>query len=216
MSEIIQLDNFVQRQSLIETNHNNGNTWVKTKIINIYEKFIEVSQVEEYIKSLMLINDPITCRIDNGTNVVIMDAQIYNIKFTSGSVVLKINNIYIRRKMRKHKRYDVYLSAAFCKKEEVYENYAVVVNVSLSGFCIITRSNLEKGDIIELRIKRKNNLLTADCKVNWTARSGKSYVCGLSIISMNDYTKTLYKSFIGYLRRKDKQIGQKLSEHDSV
>jgi len=207
LQDIINLENLIKPFSIIKTKHAGGNDWVTTAVINSRGQFLEVKQVDEYLESVLMIGDKLECKIVEKNLIYLMNAEVYNVKFASRSIVLLVDTIQSIKNVRKHKRYDVYLSSCFCKKGEVCDNYCVVVNVSLEGLSIITRSKLKAGDIIDLNIYFKGfQLVSFECEIRWKSKSEQNYLYGLSIKNISEKSKALYRSFIKKLQRKERLL----------
>ena len=186
------------------------------RVINVYGNFIEIEHVEGYLYSVLMIGDILDCQMVDDNYIYIMTAEVYNVKFASRSVILKIKTIDIINN-KGNKRYDVYLSGSFCKIDDIYENYCVVLNISLGGISIVTRGKLEKDDNIELVMyNKKSHIITSECVVKWVKRNDSNYYYGLSITNMDERSKSLYRNFIRILRRKEIKLCKKYkSQHDT-
>lgn len=202
MPERFNLEKDVGQYGLIETKQINSNMWIKTKIINVYGDFIEVLKVKEYISSVLMVGDILDCRIANNGTVIFINAEVYNIKLATRSVVLKALKMQKLQNYRKHKRYDIFIDAAFLRLGEVNEHYCVVVNLSLGGFGIVTKSSLCKGDVIELTTNYRDILHSAfQCEVRWTQGTEQYNYYGLAIVSMDDKSKSQFNGLIKRLQR---------------
>ena len=150
MSGSLKTENIIKSGMIVRTKQQNSSDWVVTEVLNVYGRLIEVELVKEYLASVLMIGDILDCQMTDNKNIYIMTAKVYNVKFASRSVILKIETINIIDNKRDYKRYNVYLSGTFRKIKEIYENYCVILNISLEGISIITRSELKKDDTIEL------------------------------------------------------------------
>lgn len=216
MSESLDIEKIIKAGMLVRTKQQHSSDWVITGVINVHGNFIEIEHVEGYLYSVLMIGDILDCQMIDDKNINIMTAEVYNVKFASRSVILKIETIDIIDNKREYKRYDIYLSGSFCKIDNVYENYCVVLNVSLGGFSIATRCKLEKNDIIELAMYNKtSHIIMANCIVKWADKKESNYYYGLSISNMDERSKNLYRRFIRNLGRKEIQLCKKYkSQHD--
>lgn len=217
MSEDFQAINKLDLYSIIETKMKNEKNWDQTVILNVHNEYLEVSQIDRYVSNALMIGDNLECRIINDDRIIIMDTLVYNIKLVSNSIVLKILKVQGFDNLRHHKRYEVSFSATFHKKDGLGEKYAVVINLSLSGMCIITRDSLVKDDVIEIHLKYPGGkYITTECSVIWVTQSDQSYFCGLLISNMDDINKTLYKKLIKNLQGKEKRKKEKLEKEVTV
>lgn len=217
MSKHLIAENVIKSGMIVRTKHQNSSEWVVTGVINVYGDFIEIEHVEGYLYSVLMIGDVLDCQMVDDNYIYIMTAEVYNVKFASRSVILKIKTIDIINNKREYKRYDVYLSGSFCKIDDIYENYCVVLNISLGGISIVTRGKLEKDDNIELVMyNKKSHIITSECVVKWVKRNDSNYYYGLSITNMDERSKSLYQNFIRILRRKEIKLCKKYkSQHDT-
>lgn len=217
MSKQLIAENVIKAGMIVRTKQQNSSEWVVTGVINVYGNFIEIEHVEGYLKSVLMIGDILDCQKIDDKYIYIMTAEVYNVKFASRSVILKIKTIDIINNKREYKRYDVYLSGSFCKIDDIYENYCVVLNISLGGISIVTRGKLEKDDNIELVMyNKKSHIITSECVVKWVKRNDSNYYYGLSITNMDERSKSLYQNFIRILRRKEIKLCKKYkSQHDT-
>lgn len=218
MSKPLKAENIIKAGTLVRTKQQNSSDWVVTGVLNVHGCFIEIEHVEGYLNSVLMIGDILDCQMIDEKNIYIMTAEVYNVKFASRSVILKIETIDIIDNKREYKRYDVYLSGSFRKVEDIYENYCVVLNVSLGGFSIVTRGKLEKDDVIELAMyNKKSHIITAECVIKWVSTKDSNYYYGLSISNMDERSKTLFLSFIRTLLRKERQLCKKYkSQHGTI
>ncbi len=218
MSESLDIEKIIKAGMLVRTKQQHSSDWVITGVINVHGNFIEIEHVEGYLYSVLMIGDILDCQMIDDKNINIMTAEVYNVKFASRSVILKIETIDIIDNKREYKRYDIYLCGSFCKLSDFYENYCVVLNVSLGGFSIITRGKLEKDDIIALAMyNKKSRIIMAECIVKWVNRKNSNYYYGLSISKMDERSKSLFRSFIRNLLRKERQLCKKYnSQHDTI
>jgi len=214
MSGSLKTENIIKSGMIVRTKQQNSSDWVVTEVLNVYGRLIEVELVKEYLASVLMIGDILDCQMTDNKNIYIMTAKVYNVKFASRSVILKIETINIIDNKRDYKRYNVYLSGTFRKIKEIYENYCVILNISLEGISIITRSELKKDDTIELVTYNKmSHIIIAECAVKWTCKQGSNYYYGLSIINMDEKSKNLYQNFIRNLRRKELKLYKKYKSH---
>ncbi len=216
MSNSLEAEKIIQAGMLIRTKQQNSSDWVITGVLNVHGYFLEIEHVEGYLNFVLMIGDILDCQMVDDKNIYIMLAEVYNVKFASRSVILKIKTIETIENKREYKRYDIFLCGSFRKIENIYENYCVIVNISLGGFSIVTRCKLEKNDIIELAMYNKtSHIIMADCLVKWADKKESNYYYGLSISNMDERSKNLYRRFIRNLRRKEIQLCKKYkSQHD--
>lgn len=214
MPSITDLSIILETLGLIETKHKNGNDWVITLILNIYKNYIEVRQVEKYLTSVLMIGDKLQCKYITKDLIYLIDAEVYNIKFASSSVVLKVSNIKSLENNRTQNRYDVYLSSSFSRENSIGEYYCVTVNVSLSGLSIISKRSLELDETINVSIYFNSyNFLMVKCSVKWVDKSNDNNLYGLSIIEMDEISKSQYNNYIKKLKHKEyllRKKGEKL------
>lgn len=197
MSKDFQVAKKLDLYSIIETKMKNEQNWAQTVVLNVHNEYLEVSQIERYVSNALMIGDNLECRMINNESIIVMDALVYNIKLVSNSIVLKILKAQEYVNSRNHKRYEVSCSATFHRKEDMGEKYTLVINVSLSGLCIMTRDQLAKDDVIEISMKCPGGcFITAECSVIWVTQSEQSFFCGLLISYMDDINTTMYKKLI--------------------
>lgn len=179
MSKQLIAENVIKAGMIVRTKQQNSSEWVVTGVINVYGNFIEIEHVEGYLNSVLMIGDILDCQKIDDKYIYIMTAEVYNVKFASRSVILKIKTIDIINNKREYKRYDVYLSGSFCKIDDIYENYCVVLNISLGGISIVTRGKLEKDDNIELVMyNKKSHIITSECVVRWKKETPPIIIMG--------------------------------------
>jgi len=211
MSVKIKLEKAIELNALIETKNKNSNFWVKTKVLNICGQLLEISQVDEYAASLLMIGDLLDCRIKKGKTITMMTATVYNIKFAAQSVVLKIHSIKTIQNLRKHKRYDIALNAAYCKEGEMSQNHCVVANVSSRGMKIITKSQLNKDNNIEIILNcKKNPPITTECSVRWAMQTEQYNLYGLYIMDIDKKSNADYSDLHKMLQRRERIKDKKL------
>lgn len=210
MSNNLGLENIVSSNSLIETKHKSDNDWVITVSINSFGNFIEIKQVEDYLTSVIMIGDKLLCRYTCKEYIYILDVEVYNIKFASRSIVLKANEIKTVKNIRKHHRYEVYLSSSYCVDGTIGENYSIVTNISYSGLSIITRGNLNIDEIIDLSIYFPGFIFVlVKCSVKWRDKINENNLYGLQIIGLDDISQFQYSNFIKKLNRKERTLRKK-------
>lgn len=142
-----------------------------------------------------------------------MKATVYNIKFISGSIVLKISDFKTINNERKHKRYNVLLSAALSENGKLKEHYSVVLNISISGLCIITNCKLKQGDIVDVCISSPDsNFINAQCTVKWIWNRWLKKVYGLAIVHIDDKSKYLLSDLINKLEQTERNKIKQLME----
>ena len=66
MKKKIELEKYIQTGSVIQTKHANNIGWDSTVVINVYNGFIEVKQVEGHLIKLLMKGDKIHCRYIEG------------------------------------------------------------------------------------------------------------------------------------------------------
>lgn len=217
MSEPLAVEDVIKAGMIVRTKHKNSSNWVVSGVLSVYGCYIEIEHVEEYLSSVLMICDILDCQMVDNENLYIMSAEVFNVKFASRSVILKIEAIDIVKNKREYKRYDVYLSGSYCKSEDIHENYCVVLDISVGGIKIVTKGKLNKGDTIELLMyNKKFSIIIAECIVKWIDEKDSNYYYGLSISYMDERSKNLYRNFIRNLRRKEIQLCKKYkSQHNT-
>ena len=142
-----------------------------------------------------------------------MDSTVYNIKLITGSIVLEVHDLKTLANERKHKRYNALLSATFHEAGKLKEYYSVVLNISLSGLCIITNCELKQGDIIEVSINNPDTtLIYLQCVVKWSVDQGQKKLYGLSIEDIDEKNKFLLTDLIDKLEMFEKNQIKQLME----
>lgn len=210
MPNMKKLKNIIEPGTMIETKHKNSSDWVLTIVLSVYENLLEIKHVDNYLVSVLMIGDILDCKIVQDNSIYLMTAEVYNVKFLSQSIVLKITELETIQNVRKHKRYDVYLCGYYSMKGDICENYCVVTNVSLGGFSIVTRSKLNKGDILELTFfTRSSKFITAVCSVQWANERDQNHFYGLSIHEIDENSIRAFQYYIRGLQRKETLLHKK-------
>ena len=217
MSKEINIEKMIPPYITIDIKQKDQNLWFKSIVLNAHERFIEVKLTEQFLNSAIMPGDLLQCMIFVEDSIYIIEAVVYNIKFISGSIVLKINDLKTMDNARKHKRYNALLSATFSEDGKLEEHYCIVLNISISGICIITKPKLQEGDIIEICINYSNShFITAQYTVNWVLDRGPKNMYGLSIIHIDDKNKFLMSELIDELEDIEKNSIKLLLEEKSI
>ena len=95
MSKQLIAENVIKAGMIVRTKQQNSSEWVVTGVINVYGNFIEIEHVEGYLNSVLMIGDILDCQKIDDKYIYIMTAEVYNVKFASRSVILKIKTIDI-------------------------------------------------------------------------------------------------------------------------
>jgi len=211
MKKEIRLEKIIPEFAAVEIKQKDQTVWAKSIVLNVHGGFIEVKQIEQFLSSAIMAGDILQCMIVDENSIYLMETSVYNIKLISGSIVLKINDFKKINNERKDKRYNVLLSATFSEVGKMKECYSVVLNISMSGLCIITNCQLKQDDIIEVCINNPHsNLIFAQCTVKWLLNRGAKKVYGLAITHIDDTNKFFLSGLINELeiseRNKIKQL----------
>jgi|GEM_PF-949677 len=213
MKKEIRLEKIIPEYSTIEIKQKDQNVWSKSIVLNVLGRFIEVKQIEQFLSSAIITGDILQCMVVDKSNIYLMDATVYNIKLITGSIVLEVNDFKTVVNERKHKRYNVLLSATFHKAGKLKECYGVVLNISLSGLCIITNCELNQDDIIEVLINNPNvNPILAQYTVKWSVDKGQKKMHGLSITNIDDKNRFLLSDLINKLEMSEQNEIKRLME----
>lgn len=210
MMKEITLEKTIPEFSTIDIKPKDQNIWLKSIVLNVHGKFIEIKQIEQFLNSAIMAGDILKCTIITENSICLMEAEVYNIKFISGSVVLKIHDLRTIANERKHKRYNILLNATFTEFGKLKEHYCVVLNISISGLCIITNFELKHDDIIDVFINYRNSsFIGARYAVKWLSKHGSKRVYGLLLTYIDDKNKSLLTDLIDELEKADtEQIKQ--------
>lgn len=213
MKKEIRLEKIIPEYSTIEIKQKDQNVWVKSIVLNVHGKFIEVKQIEQFLSSAVMAGDTLQCMVIDEKNIYLMDSTVYNIKLITGSIVLEVHDLKTLANERKHKRYNALLSATFHEAGKLKEHYSVVLNISLSGLCIITNCELKQGDIIEVSINNPDTtLIYLQCVVKWSVDQGQKKLYGLSIEDIDEKNKFLLTDLIDKLEMFEKNQIKQLME----
>ncbi|HAA25047.1 MAG TPA: hypothetical protein DCE11_02845 [Ruminiclostridium sp.] len=213
MKKEIRLEKIIPEYSTIEIKQKDQNVWVKSIVLNVHGKFIEVKQIEQFLSSAVMAGDTLQCMVIDEKNIYLMDSTVYNIKLITGSIVLEVHDLKTLANERKHKRYNALLSATFHEAGKLKEYYSVVLNISLSGLCIITNCELKQGDIIEVSINNPDTtLIYLQCVVKWSVDQGQKKLYGLSIEDIDEKNKFLLTDLIDKLEMFEKNQIKQLME----
>lgn len=213
MKKEIRLEKIIPEYSTIEIKQKDQNVWVKSIVLNVHGKFIEVKQIEQFLSSAVMAGDTLQCMVIDEKNIYLMDSTVYNIKLITGSIVLEVHDLKTLANERKHKRYNALLSATFHEAGKLKEYYSVVLNISLFGLCIITNCELKQGDIIEVSINNPDTtLIYLQCVVKWSVDQGQKKLYGLSIEDIDEKNKFLLTDLIDKLEMFEKNQIKQLME----
>jgi hypothetical protein len=206
----LHLEKLIKRYDLVETEHRMCNNKVMTVVLDSYENYLEIKQVEEYFSHALMAGDELYCKYTTRELIHLFTTEVYNVKFASRSVVLKVYDIKTMENNRRFKRYDAYLCGSYGNKDTAGENYCVIANVSTKGLSIITRNTLEMDDEINVSIYLSGfNFLMARCSVRWFQKFDKNNMYGLAITGMDEISKAQYITFIRKLQVRENNLKKK-------
>lgn len=210
----LHLENLIKRYDLVETEHRGCNSRAMTVVLNIYGNYLEVKQVEEYFSYALMVGDELNCKYTTRESIHLLSTKVYNVKFASRSVVLKVFDIKTMENNRRSKRYDAYLCGSYGNKDTVGENYCVIANVSTRGLSIITRSTLKADDEINVSIYLSGfNFLMARCSVKWFQKLNENNMYGLAITGMDEISKAQYIAFIRKLQARENNLKRRVKSY---
>lgn len=210
-----KLQSIITPGTVIKTKHKNSNDWVFTIVISAYENLLEIRHVEEYLVSVVMIGDILECKIAVENTFYLLTAEVYNVKFVSRTVVLKITDFESMQNTRRYKRYDTYLCGNYSMKGDYCDHYCVMINASLGGFYIVTRGKLNVGDTIELMLYHKKTIfLFTECVVQRVNEKDQNYFYGLSIVGVHEKSIKPFRNFIRSVQRKETMLHKKLKSQN--
>jgi len=213
MKKEIRLEEIIPEYVTIEIRREDQDIWSKSIVINVHGRFIEVKQVEQFLNPAIMAGDILQCMVIVENSIHLMKAMVYNIKFISGSIVLKVNDYKTINNERRHKRYNVLLSATLSESGKLKEHYGVVLNISISGLCIITNCKLKQDDIVEVCMCcLDSNFINAQCTVKWICDRWQKKVYGLAIAHIDEKSKFLLSELINKLEAAERDKLKKLMD----
>ena len=92
MKKEIRLENMLPEYTTIEIKRKEQDIWSKSIVMNVHGRFIEVKQIEQFLNPAIMTGDILQCKVIVENSIFLMKATVYNIKFISGSIVLKISD----------------------------------------------------------------------------------------------------------------------------
>ena len=63
MKKEIRLEKIIPEYSTIEIKQKDQNVWVKSIVLNVHGKFIEVKQIEQFLSSAVMAGDTLQCMV---------------------------------------------------------------------------------------------------------------------------------------------------------
>ncbi len=216
MDEIYAIEDLLPEKSIIKTRHPGSYDWVTTIIQKAYDSYLEVEQVEDYMSKVLMIGDNLLCKYADKECLYTLETTVHNIRFTTQSVVLTVNNVKKMKNIRCSYRYDAYLSASFKTQETVGESYSVVTNLSNSGMSIITKGFMEIGEKINMNIYiSSSNIISFLCEIKWSDVIWPNNMYGIQIVEIDDLNKAKYEDYIKKLERKEKHLLSKYKKKEA-
>ncbi|HEY8500569.1 MAG TPA: PilZ domain-containing protein [Clostridia bacterium] len=213
MKKEIRLEKIIPVCAAIEIKRKDQDMWSKSIVMNVHGRFIEVKQIEQFLNPAIMTGDILKCLVIIENSIYLMKAAVYNIKFISGTIVLKVNDYKTINNERRHKRYNVLLCATISENEKLKEHYGVVLNISLSGLCIITNCRLKQRDTVEVCVCSPNsNFINAQCTVRWICNRWSKKVYGLAIENIDDKSKFILSALINKLEAMERDKIEQLMD----
>lgn len=203
----------IPSKTILKTKHTDSYDWVTTIVKGMFNDYIEIEQVEEYLGKVLMIGDKIICKYENDNFIYNLETTVYNIKIASRSVVLLIHFSNKVKSTRKDSRLDVYLSAGYTIAGSHGETYSIITNISKSGIGFISKGKLELNEIVELVIYVSfSKIITSLCEIKWVKTEENKFIYGTKLLEMDNISKKLFKNLISHIVRHEKHILTKFNK----
>lgn len=198
----IELHDIVKIGNTVEIKHYLISDFVAATVVDINEDTLRIKFPEVFFDLNLFPNDPIVLTLNDSLSGYLFSGQISVIESINPSELLvKINSLDTFQNLRQCERFHVSLSSEISSLINNRKVFAIVKNLNLKGFKIISKENIlnEEMDSITVTIDKQNKF---KCKTK-IARKNKNndlYVYGLAIKEISNVDLSILKEYINKLK----------------
>ena len=140
----------IQTYEYIDICLKSSNDWYTTEILNVINDKTMIITLPDNLKGFF-VSDELKCRITDGKDTYIFDAEIYDVIFKHPQALVLFVPGQIKKfdKYRKEKRYSVSFLTEIYKLKSFY---GCVKDISIKGICFNSKGYLDKGDEIAVTL----------------------------------------------------------------
>lgn len=177
--------------------------WIPNIIKESSDNILVVNLNDYYFKKGVMVGDYISVRFSYEDNEYVIDGEITDIDiYDTYTISIFINNINIYKNRRKHFRYYSKLGASL--KTDPHEKgvYSIVVNISVAGCAIISKSNINIGSTVNVDLFVSSKNITSITGVITRKRAlNYGYEYGISITNISGNSESKLKELVEKLER---------------
>jgi hypothetical protein len=133
--------------------------WIPNIIKSTSDNILVINLNDYYFRKGVMVGDFISVRFSYEENEYVIEGEITDIDiYDTYTISIFINNINIYKNRRKHFRFYSKLGASLKTSPSEKGVYSIVINISMSGCAIISKSNINVGSdvTVDLFLSSKN------------------------------------------------------------
>lgn len=182
--------------------------WLPNTIKEQKDNMVVLNLNDNFFKKGVMAGDYISIRFPYEENEYVLEGEIMDIDiYNNYSISIYINNMNIYKNRRKHFRYYAKLGSSLKTSQEEKGIYSIIINISLSGIGLISKSNINLGSRIYLDLfLSSKNILPVEGTITRKKALNYGYEYGISIISIPSENQEKYKRLIDELDNDLKNI----------
>jgi hypothetical protein len=181
---------------------------LKCKVDEASEKMVKLSPLSGKV-DMFTIHDPAVIIIYTDKLLYTLPADVESIDKSLGQVLFCRPEKDVDEERRIFERYPVSLTVSARRKFSSKRLHLVAKNISMYGMCVISQSELDIDEFIDIDLITDRNMFYFSGKVIWKESLGDGFEYGLQLTHFDVATK---QTFEGYLENQKSEYLKMLSK----
>ncbi len=181
---------------------------LKCKVDEASEKIVKLSPLSGKV-DMFTVYDPAVIIFCVDKQMYTLPADVESIDKTLGQVVFTRPEKEVEEDRRIFDRYPVSLTVSARRKFSSKRLHLVAKNLSMYGMCVVSQSEMDIDELIDIDLITDRNMFYFNGKVIWREKLGDGFEYGLQLTHFDIATK---QSFEGYLEKQQSEYLKMLSK----
>lgn len=177
---------------------------LKCRIDEASEKVLKLSPLSQKVDMFQM-NDPVVLLFYEGDQLQMLPAGVAAIDESAGQVTLFCREMEINEERRIFERYSVSLSVSVRRKFSSKRLHFVAKNISLYGMGVISQTELDEEECIDIDIITDKNMFYFSGRVIWKKALKCGFEYGFQLTNFDVATKQAFENYL--VNQKAEYIG---------
>lgn len=168
---------------------------LKCRVDEVSESILKLSPLSGKV-DMFQAYDPVILLYNDDNDLQVCPADVASINSSMGQVTLNRPQKEVGDDRRIFERYPVSLAVSARRKYSSKRLSLVAKNISMFGMCVISESELDEEEFIDIDLITDRSMIYFSGKIIWKKMLGKGFEYGLQLTHFDVATKSIFESYL--------------------